>query len=379
MKTNRSIAAWIPIALASLPGLAVQAEEKQAARPSTVSASVAANDAEGKARVTIRIDKDGKTETKVIELDSDDPARAGAVIAEAIKDKPDKKASDASGRKMTFLGVALDETAGDAAQNLPIEKGAGLRVTGVTKDSPAAQAGLKENDILARLDDQLLISPQQVIVLVRSRKPGDKVRLTFFRDGQEQHAETVLAETDASELGGPESDGKRRFGERLLQNLKDDGARQLLKSRLFRLDPSGRLSEEHALDGDEKKWSVPWGEWRRDFEESRKKIAEESARAHSELAGRLKEEVGRLRADSEKLYDQFRRAQDELVEKLASEVAKAQDAARQAQRAAEKALDDLKEKQAAEKDAKAREKRGESRGASDGPDEKKAPEKLRKE
>ena len=103
---------------------------------------------------------------------------------------------------MTFLGVALDESAGESAAKLPIEAGVGLRVTSVTKDSPAAKAGVQENDILVRLDDQILVTPQQLIVLVRNRKPGDTVRLTYFREDGKYEAEAILGETDARELGG---------------------------------------------------------------------------------------------------------------------------------------------------------------------------------
>jgi len=99
---------------------------------------------------------------------------------------------------VTYLGVAVEETRDDLAAHLPIERGTGLVALSVAKDSPAAQAGLQENDVLATLDDQVLIHPRQLQVLVRNKQEGDKVKLAYVRKGKLETATVVLIKKEVS-------------------------------------------------------------------------------------------------------------------------------------------------------------------------------------
>ena len=53
--------------------------------------------------------------------------------------------------------------------------GVGLLVNHVVPGSPAKLAGIEKHDVLHRLDDQYLINPPQLAVLIRTREPGDTV------------------------------------------------------------------------------------------------------------------------------------------------------------------------------------------------------------
>ncbi len=64
----------------------------------------------------------------------------------------------------------------------------------VVPDSPAA-ATLKKNDVLTKLDDQLLIEQRQLSVLIRNHKDGDEVTLTYIRGGKESHRQGEARET----------------------------------------------------------------------------------------------------------------------------------------------------------------------------------------
>ena len=64
----------------------------------------------------------------------------------------------------------------------------GLVIKSTEKDGPAEQAGLQENDLITKLDDQWLVNSQQFGVLVRMHKPGDEVTLTGLR-GSAAHAQ----------------------------------------------------------------------------------------------------------------------------------------------------------------------------------------------
>jgi hypothetical protein len=76
-----------------------------------------------------------------------------------------------------------------------------LFVQHVLRDSPADVAGVRRGDVLHKLDDQLLINDPQFRALLRMRRPGETVQLSFYR-GQEAH--TVAARLGEREV--PEGD-----------------------------------------------------------------------------------------------------------------------------------------------------------------------------
>ncbi len=92
----------------------------------------------------------------------------------------------------TWLGVAIEEVSLELGRRLPIEPGTGLLVNEVKDGSPAAVAGLQRGDVLARLNEQTLVTFQQLKTLVMHRKPGDQVELTFFRKGEKRKVVAVL-------------------------------------------------------------------------------------------------------------------------------------------------------------------------------------------
>ena len=61
----------------------------------------------------------------------------------------------------------------------------GLSVDVVSPDSPAAKAGLKAHDILAKYDDQLLCAAVQLSALVKRTGTGNKAPLIVLRGGKE--------------------------------------------------------------------------------------------------------------------------------------------------------------------------------------------------
>ncbi|MEZ0389113.1 MAG: PDZ domain-containing protein, partial [Verrucomicrobium sp.] len=75
---------------------------------------------------------------------------------------------------------------------LPLPAGTGLLVRSVVPDSPAAKAGLQKNDVLVRLDDQILVNSSQLRTLVSTRKDGDAVKLALLRQGKEVVSEAKL-------------------------------------------------------------------------------------------------------------------------------------------------------------------------------------------
>lgn len=68
----------------------------------------------------------------------------------------------------------------------------GAAVTDITKESAAEKIGLKEGDIITKVDDKKISSPDDLSKAIKSHKPGDKVTITYLRDKKEQTATAEL-------------------------------------------------------------------------------------------------------------------------------------------------------------------------------------------
>jgi serine protease Do len=68
----------------------------------------------------------------------------------------------------------------------------GVKITNVTKESGAAKAGLKEDDIITKVDDKKVEDPDDLTKVIRGHKAGDKVTITYLRDKKEQKTTAEL-------------------------------------------------------------------------------------------------------------------------------------------------------------------------------------------
>ena len=96
----------------------------------------------------------------------------------------------------TFLGVETSQVPEVVSEQLGLSKGLGLVVEYVVPDSPAASAGVQQNDILKMLNDQILVEPSQLRKLLQTFPDGSDVTLTILRKGQEQKVTVKLTKKD---------------------------------------------------------------------------------------------------------------------------------------------------------------------------------------
>ncbi len=71
-------------------------------------------------------------------------------------------------------------------------KNNGAEVMSITKATAAEKAGLKKGDIITRIDSKKIESSDDVTDAIRAKKPGEKVSITYLRDGKEQKATAEL-------------------------------------------------------------------------------------------------------------------------------------------------------------------------------------------
>ena len=97
---------------------------------------------------------------------------------------------------VTFLGVETSQVPSVVSEQLGLAKGFGLVVDYVVPASPAAAAGIQQNDILKMLNDQILIEPSQLRKLLQTFSEGTEVTLTILRKGQEQKITVKLTKKE---------------------------------------------------------------------------------------------------------------------------------------------------------------------------------------
>jgi len=110
-----------------------------------------------------------------------------------------------------WLGVEIGEVTAEKAKDLRLSATRGVIVSAIEPDSPAAKAGLKENDIITQYDGQVVEGTVQFRRLVRETPPGRTVELGISRGGASQTISVELG--DRSAFFEKKMEGKMRdFG-----------------------------------------------------------------------------------------------------------------------------------------------------------------------
>jgi putative serine protease PepD len=71
-------------------------------------------------------------------------------------------------------------------------QGPGAKVAEVTPGSGAAEAGIRDGDVITAINGDVIAEPTELIVSIRSNAPGDSVELTLLRDGRTQDVTVTL-------------------------------------------------------------------------------------------------------------------------------------------------------------------------------------------
>jgi len=91
-----------------------------------------------------------------------------------------------------YIGVSVETVSSDMT-GYGIPEGAVVRA--VNEDSPAEKAGLKENDIITKVDDDTITSSNDLVSKIRKTAKGDKLTLTVYRKGEELTIDLTVDET----------------------------------------------------------------------------------------------------------------------------------------------------------------------------------------
>jgi serine protease Do len=98
-----------------------------------------------------------------------------------------------------YLGVDVRDVTGDQLATLKLKELHGAEIVQVDHDAPAGKAGLREHDVVLRLNGQPIQSEDQIRRMLRESAPGNTIVLVISRDGAEMTVSAQLANREEVE------------------------------------------------------------------------------------------------------------------------------------------------------------------------------------
>ena len=96
----------------------------------------------------------------------------------------------------SWLGVELHEVTSDTAKELKLPAERGVVLSSIVPDSPAAKAGLKENDVVTEINGQRVEGAAQFRRMIREVPSGRTAQITVWRDGRSQTISVTLGKAE---------------------------------------------------------------------------------------------------------------------------------------------------------------------------------------
>jgi len=111
-----------------------------------------------------------------------------------------------------YLGVSIQPVTPDLAKEFKLPENTGALIGDVTPRSPAAEAGLKEGDVIVEFNNKKVTDSRHLRLMAAQTAPGTKVPVKVLRDGKEQTFTVKLGElpTESLAKAGGRPDGLRR-------------------------------------------------------------------------------------------------------------------------------------------------------------------------
>jgi membrane-associated protease RseP (regulator of RpoE activity) len=173
------------------------------------------------------------------------------------------------------IGVYASPVPPVMASQLRLGKGRGLVVEQVMPGSAAERAGIQRYDVIERINNRQVTSPQQVEQMMRGNKAGDRVAFLIIRQGERQNTEVAI---DSGLPGQP--------GQTTTEKPYSFSPKDYLPNR-FQFSPDQTRELQQMSD-------------------QLKKEVEQQERQIERLKENLRREADQARRELEKLKDQIR-------------------------------------------------------------------------
>lgn len=118
---------------------------------------------------------------------------------DVVQDEPGVEQDEVNilmdGEGSSWLGVETHEVTADKAKELKLSAERGVVLGKIVQDSPAAKAGLKENDVVTEINGQRVEGATQFRRMIHEIPAGRSVQLTVWRDGRSQNLSVTLGKS----------------------------------------------------------------------------------------------------------------------------------------------------------------------------------------
>ncbi len=128
-----------------------------------------------------------------------------------------------------YLGVNITNLDHDSAEAFGVDSTDGALVQEVVANSPAQEAGLRNGDIITRVDGQSIRNTRQLIDYIAAKPPDSKVQVDVLRGGRSQERTITLGEREGATVAEADSEPEESEMEWLglqYQDLTSDLRRQ---------------------------------------------------------------------------------------------------------------------------------------------------------
>jgi S1-C subfamily serine protease len=179
----------LTIALVAIPGSSARMQDCDNSTTAALAAKLQQLEAARAIEASPAIASAQEISDKVIQLE-DDPNEAQGNVQVFL------------GGDGSWLGVDTSEVTQQKAKDLKLPAERGAIVGKVLPDSPAAKAGLKQNDVITEINGQRIEGTAQFRRMIHEIPAGRAVQLTVWRDGRSQTISATLGKSEARRSSG---------------------------------------------------------------------------------------------------------------------------------------------------------------------------------
>jgi serine protease Do len=119
-----------------------------------------------------------------------------------------------------YIGVSISEVDAATAKAIGLGEPKGVLIQDLVKDGAAQKAGVKEGDVILKVDDKDVNQPNELQSYVAAKRAGTSVRLSLFRDGKEIEKYVTLKARD-KDLDGNTVDVDNKIDSKDEKDLKE--------------------------------------------------------------------------------------------------------------------------------------------------------------